>query len=163
MSESATIHEQIAAVERALAMVREFAGAGEGLLGDAPTLRTIAGLEGAIGTLHACLPLPTQGEANVPPADELFALRAKVKTLNERDKELRELMISDKSARTGNHWVAELREVETSRVDLKELRACHADLVAEFTFPSSTTQVVLKEINEDGEAPPDRRPKRKAE
>ena len=52
MSESATIDEQIAAVERALAMVREFASAGEGMLGDAPTLRTIAGLEAALATLR---------------------------------------------------------------------------------------------------------------
>ena len=88
---------------------------------------------------------------NLPPADELHAVRAQLKTLGERETVLKQLMLSDPSARSGNQFVVELREVETTRVDLKELRAMHKDLVAEYTFPVKTTRVELRGISEDGE------------
>lgn len=88
---------------------------------------------------------------NVPPADELAEVRATLKTLGERETVLRQLMLSDPSARTGNSYVVELSEVETTRTDLKELRACHPDLVDEFTFKVKTTRVELRGISDDGE------------
>ena len=39
----------------------------------------------------------------------------------------------------------------TQRVALKELRAMHADLVDEYTFPTEVTRVVLSGITEEGE------------
>jgi hypothetical protein len=89
--------------------------------------------------------------ANQPPADELAEIRAQLKTLGEREGELRQLMLSDPSARTGNAYVVELAEVETSRTDIKEMRACHPDLVAEFTFQVKTTRVELRGLTDDGE------------
>jgi hypothetical protein len=87
----------------------------------------------------------------LPPADELHAVRAQLKTLGERESALKALMINDPSARTGNQHVVELREVETSRTDIKEMRACHPDLVAEFTFKVKTTRVELRGLTDDGE------------
>ncbi|HEY1441368.1 MAG TPA: hypothetical protein VGF65_11130 [Mycobacterium sp.] len=87
----------------------------------------------------------------IPPADELADVRARIKMLEEREVELRNLLIGDPSARTGNHYLVEVREVETKRTDLKELRAMYPDLVEEYTYPVKTTRVDLKGITEDGE------------
>jgi hypothetical protein len=87
----------------------------------------------------------------LPPADELAAIRAQLKTLGEREAELRRLMIADPSARTGNAFVVELLEVETRRTDLKELRAMHEDLVEEYTFPQKVVRIELRGLSEDGE------------
>jgi hypothetical protein len=85
-----------------------------------------------------------------PPADELAAIRAQLKTLGERESALKALMINDPSARSGNAWAVTVREVTTQRTDLRELRAMHEELVAEFTFPVKTLRVELLAIDEDG-------------
>jgi hypothetical protein len=85
----------------------------------------------------------------MPPCDELGAVRDQLKALKEREAVLRDLMLSDPSARTGNKLIAELSDVTTQVVDLKELRANHPDLVAEFTFPRTTTKVELREVDPD--------------
>ena len=87
----------------------------------------------------------------LPPADELWAVRDKIKQLTSRERALTALMITDPSARTGNSHAVEVKEVETTRTDLKEMRACHADIVEQFTFPVKITRVELRGINEDGE------------
>ena len=86
-----------------------------------------------------------------PPADELFDVRDKIKHLTSRELELKALMIADPSARTGNSHAAEIKEVETTRTDLKEMRACHADIVEQFTFPVKITRVELRAVTDDGE------------
>jgi hypothetical protein len=86
-----------------------------------------------------------------PPADELHAVRAQLKALGERENALKALMIHDPAARTGNQHVVELREVETSRTDIKEMRACHPDIVEQFTFKVKTTRVELRGLTDDGE------------
>ena len=88
---------------------------------------------------------------NEPPADELFAVRAEIKHLTSRERELRALMLSDPSARTGNNYAVEIRDVQTTRTDLKELRAIHPDIVEQFTFQLTEQRVELRGINEDGE------------
>jgi hypothetical protein len=90
-------------------------------------------------------------EQQTPPADELFDVRAEIKQLTSRERVLTALMIADPSARTGNSHAVEVKEVETSRTDLKEMRACHADIVEQFTFPVKITRVELRAVNEDGE------------
>ena len=87
----------------------------------------------------------------LPPADELFAVRAEIKRLTGREHDLRSLMLSDPSARTGNSYAVDVVNVTTTRTDLKELRANHPDIVEQFTFPTTTQNVVLRGINEDGE------------
>lgn len=87
----------------------------------------------------------------VPPADELYAIRAQLKALEEREAALRTLMFADPSARQGNAWLAEVREVTTTRIDVKEMKAMYGDLVAEFTFPVKTKRIELSAITEDGE------------
>lgn len=89
--------------------------------------------------------------AQIPPADELFALREQIRTLEAREAELRALLVADKSARTGNHFVAEVVEAQTAYTDIKELRAMHPALVEEYTFPKTVIRVVLKAISADGE------------
>lgn len=84
-----------------------------------------------------------------PPADELHAVRQQLKTLGEREQVLKQLMLSDPSARTGNQFIVELCEVTARRTDLKELRACHPDIVEQFTFPLKTTRVELRGIDQD--------------
>jgi len=89
--------------------------------------------------------------ANVPIPDELNAVRLEIKRLAERESELRRLILTDPETRTGNDWVAEVKEVTQDRCDLKELKACHPDIAAQFTFPQTITRIVLNGINEDGE------------
>jgi hypothetical protein len=93
----------------------------------------------------------TEAKTQVPPADELFVVRDEIKRLTEREHVLRALMLTDPSARTGNHYLAEVREVTTTRTDLAELKKCHPDLVAEFTFQLKQERVELAALTEDGE------------
>lgn len=87
----------------------------------------------------------------IPPADELAAVRAQIRDLEQREAELRSLMFRDPTSRTGNHFVAEIKQVEQTRTDIKELRKGYPDIAAEFTFTTAVAQVVLKAITEDGE------------
>jgi hypothetical protein len=86
---------------------------------------------------------------NVPPADELADIRAQLKALEKREDELKALMLSDPSARTGNAYVAEIREVTSRRTDIMELRATNPDLVDEYTFTIKTARVELKAIDQE--------------
>lgn len=88
---------------------------------------------------------------NLPPADELWIVRDSIKSLTERERTLKALMLSDPSARTGNSYAAVVQAVTTSRTDIVELRKVHPDLVAEYTFPVTTTRVELRGISDDGE------------
>lgn len=97
---------------------------------------------------------------NVPVPDELAAVREQIKRLQDREAELRQIVFGNPDVRTGAAWLAEVKEVTQQRTDLKELRAQHPDLVAEFTFPVTITQIVLSQITEDGEIiKPERRSK----
>lgn len=87
----------------------------------------------------------------IPPADELAEVRATLKTLGEREAALRQLMLSDPSARTGNSHAVNIKTVTQDRTDIKEMKACHPDLVAEFTFPVKITRIEIVGINGDGE------------
>lgn len=86
-----------------------------------------------------------------PPADRLAAVRAQMRALEEEEAGLRSLLLSDPSSRTGNHYAVEVREVESQRVDLKELRAAYPTQVDEHTWPVTTKRLELREITEDGE------------
>lgn len=94
---------------------------------------------------------------NTPPPDELAEVRARIKALEEREAELRKLLIKNPELREGASWLAEVKTVTQDRVDMKELRAMHGELVAEYTFPLEVTRIVLSGITEDGEIIPARR------
>jgi hypothetical protein len=81
----------------------------------------------------------------------LASTRAAIAALEKREAELRTLMLTDPSARTGNKVVAEIVTVKTSRVDLKELRAMHADILEAYTFTRDVQKVELRAISADGE------------
>jgi aspartate carbamoyltransferase regulatory subunit len=87
----------------------------------------------------------------IPPADRLAQVRAMLKVFGDEESQLKALMLNDPSARTGNQHVVELHEVETSRTDIREMRACHPAIVEQFTFKVKTTRVELRGISEDGE------------
>jgi hypothetical protein len=89
--------------------------------------------------------------SNLPPPDQLAEVRLKLKELEKMEAELKALILANPDIREGANWLAEVKTVTTQRVDLKELRAMHADLVDEYTFPSEVTRVVLSGITEDGE------------
>jgi glycine cleavage system regulatory protein len=93
----------------------------------------------------------------LPPADELADVREKLRALQTREAELRVMMLTDPSARTGNAFAVEIRVVTQERTDLKEMRACHPDIVEQFTFPFEVKRVVLSAISEDGELIPNGR------
>ena len=89
--------------------------------------------------------------ANIPVPDQLAGIREQIRTLETHERELREALIANPDIRTGNNWVAEVKTVTTERTDIREMRAMHPDLVAEFTFPADSVRVVLCGISEDGE------------
>jgi hypothetical protein len=93
----------------------------------------------------------TEDRPNTPIPDELAAVRAELKRLETREAELRALILANPDVREGAQWLAEVKEIETNRVDLKELKAMHKDLVAEYTFSEKTVRIVLSAITSDGE------------
>lgn len=88
---------------------------------------------------------------NIPVPDRLAAIRAQIKDLESQEAELRKLLIKNPELRTGASWLAEIKVVTQDRVDMKELRAMHHELLEEYTFPLEVTRVVLSVITEDGE------------
>lgn len=93
---------------------------------------------------------PTREVATqLPPADELHAVRSQLKALEEREGQLRALILKEPSARTGNHWVAEVREVESQRTDLKALREMYPAIADEHTYPTVTKRIVLSGIDQE--------------
>ena len=103
----------------------------------------------------------TEPAPQLPPADQLAAVRDEIRALRERESILRALLLSDPSSRQGNAYVAEIVVVTQQRLDTKELRAMHPDLCAEYTFPHQIENVELRAIDQEtGEIT--RRPKRRA-
>jgi hypothetical protein len=88
---------------------------------------------------------------NIPVPDALAEVRAQIKQLETREAELRNLLIANPDLREGAAWLAEVKVSQRETTDLKELRAMHPDLVAEFTHALDVTRVVLSGITEDGE------------
>jgi hypothetical protein len=78
-------------------------------------------------------------------------VRAQLKRLEERETELKRMVLENPDVRTGASWLAEVKTVETTRLDVKELRANHADILEQYTFSVPVTRVVLSGITEDGE------------
>lgn len=89
--------------------------------------------------------------ANLPPADELASIRDQIKALEAREAVLRTVLLDDPTARTGNLYLAEIKEAAQTRTDLKEMRAMYPKIVEEFTFTSTVKRIVLRGITEDGE------------
>ena len=86
---------------------------------------------------------------NVPVPDALAEVRARIKELETQEAELRQVLLSDPTARTGAAWVAEIKTVTTQRTDLKELRAGYPKLVEEYTFLVDVVHVMLSGIDQD--------------
>ena len=100
---------------------------------------------------------------NIPVPDELADTRAKIKALQQRENELKALILANPDIREGAAWIAEVKEIETNRVDVKELRAMHKDLLEEYTFPQKTVRIELSAIDADtGEIIPARRARQAA-
>jgi len=88
---------------------------------------------------------------NIPVPDELAAVRVQISMLQTREAELSALLLANPDIREGAGWLAEIKVTKQDRTDLKELRACHPDIVGEFTFPVEITSVVLSGITSEGE------------
>ena len=98
----------------------------------------------------------------LPPADELFDVRDKIKQLTSRERELKAIVIADPSTRTGNHYAVDVKDVATARLDIKEMKANHPSIVEQFTHTVFDKRVELRGINEDGELTSLRRKPEKA-
>ena len=94
---------------------------------------------------------------NTPVPDELAVVRAQIKKLQAREEVLKRLVLDNPDIRSGANWLAEVKEIETSRLDIKELRAMHKELLDEYTFSQKTLRIELSVINSDGEIIPARR------
>jgi predicted phage-related endonuclease len=88
---------------------------------------------------------------NIPVPDELAQVRDQIRSLTEREEELRRLLLNNPDLREGAAWLAEIKTTQQSRTDIKELRAHHPDIVEQFTHPTPITRVVLSGITSDGE------------
>jgi hypothetical protein len=88
---------------------------------------------------------------NTPVPDELAAVRSELKRLETREAELKQILLSDPDTRTGANWIAEIKTIQTTRFDVKELKAGHPDLAAEYTFTLPVTRVELLGVTSDGE------------
>jgi predicted phage-related endonuclease len=88
---------------------------------------------------------------NMPVPDELAAVREQIKRLESREEELKKLVLENPDVRTGADWIAEVKTAETTRTDIKELRANHPDIVEQYTFKVPVTRVVLSGVSDDGE------------
>jgi hypothetical protein len=100
---------------------------------------------------------------NIPVPDELAATREQIKALQQRENELKALLLANPDIRMGANWLAEVKEIETNRVDIKELRAMHKDLLEEYTFPQKTVRIELSAVDaETGEIIPARRARQAA-
>jgi hypothetical protein len=95
---------------------------------------------------------------NLPVPDELADVRSKLKALEQRELELKQILIADPSARTGAKFLVEVFKVETRRTDIKALREMYPAIADEHTYPTKTTRVELRALSEDGEIT---RPQRK--
>jgi hypothetical protein len=93
---------------------------------------------------------------NRPVPDELADVREHITRLQARERDLRELLLAHPDLRTGGRWLAEVKQEQVTRTDLKELRANYPDLVSEFTFKVPVTRIELSAISEDGELIPAR-------
>ena len=82
---------------------------------------------------------------NLPPADDLADVRARIKALKEREDALKQLMISDPSARTGNRYLVEVTDRVTHQLDTTELKADARakQLIEEHTHPVTRTYVEI--------------------
>jgi len=88
---------------------------------------------------------------NTPVPDELAEVRAEIKRLAERENALKAILLNDPDTRTGASWIAEIKTVQTTRFDVKELKAGHPDLAAEYTFSVPVTRIELLGVTDDGE------------
>ena len=88
---------------------------------------------------------------NIPVPDELAQVRDQIRDLTAREEELRRLLLTNPDLREGAAYLAEIKTTQQGRLDQKELRACHPDLVAQFVHQVDVTRVVLTGITEDGE------------
>lgn len=86
---------------------------------------------------------------NTPVPDELFAVRAELKRLTDREAELRRLLIMNPDLRTGANYAAEVETTKRATTDWKELRAAHPTIVDDYTYALDTTRVTLKGIDQD--------------
>jgi hypothetical protein len=90
-------------------------------------------------------------EQQTPPADELWAIRNDIRRLTSREQVLKAIVIADPSARTGNKYCVEVKDVATARLDVKELRANYPEIAEQFTHTVTDKRVELRGISDDGE------------
>lgn len=87
----------------------------------------------------------------IPPADELHAVRQQMDQLKQRADALRALLIGDKDSRTGNRYLAIVKNVPRRQFDLAEFRAGNKELADEYTHTVNDVRVELRGLTEDGE------------
>lgn len=95
--------------------------------------------------------------SNAPLPDQLNAIREQIKALQEQEAAIRSELLAHPELRTGASWIAEVRTVPQQRTDIKELKAMHPEIAAEYTFSVPITRIELSGVDEHGEIIPARK------
>lgn len=89
--------------------------------------------------------------SNLPLPDQLADVREQLWRLKAKEEEIKASILANPDLCEGAHYLAEIKETTQERVDIKELRANHPSIVAEYTFPLKFTSIEISGITEDGE------------
>jgi hypothetical protein len=81
--------------------------------------------------------------SNLHPADELHDVRAQIKVLEEREAELRAVLLSGECGLAGDAYTAWIAEQEQARLDGTAARKALGDVLAPFTITRRIQQVRL--------------------
>lgn len=80
--------------------------------------------------------------ANLGPADELQVVRAKIKRLHEREQQLRDILLEDEEARSGQNVIAEVKTTKRSNFSKKAAEEAGLDL-SPFTKTTESQTIVI--------------------
>jgi hypothetical protein len=81
---------------------------------------------------------------NVHPVDELADVRAAIKSLETREAELRQKLLSGEASLCGDTWRAVIRSQSSERIDAKAARRALGDALRPFMRRHSTAIVRLE-------------------
>lgn len=87
--------------------------------------------------------------ANLPPADELASIRQQIRNLQRRESELRSLLLTDPTVRTGNRFAASIRIGWQSRINRDLLRQDYPDVAAAVMEKVKVQYIRLSAIIDD--------------
>jgi hypothetical protein len=101
----------------------------------------VAAEEKSLGTEGR--PMTSNGKTNRHPTDELADIRGQIKTLQERESELRAMLLNGDCDLTGDDYVAVIRIMPCPRLDVQALREHLGPRLKAFMVERDMTQICL--------------------